>query len=79
MKYCFPPDVEDRVHARMATGQYPTEDDLLREALDTLDAVEGEARDVQAAIDAVKQGDPAVPLNEAFDALRRKHNLPADA
>lgn len=79
MTYQFPADVEERVQARMATGRYATEDEVLREALDTLDDVEAEARELEAAIDAVKKGDVAVPLHEAFDALRKKYSLSGDA
>jgi Arc/MetJ-type ribon-helix-helix transcriptional regulator len=40
MDYQFPPDIEDRVRARMGDGRYQSEDDLLREAMDALDQVE---------------------------------------
>lgn len=75
MTYHLPADVEERVQARMATGRYASEDDVLRDALDTLDTLEADAREVQAAIDAVKEGDSPVPLDQAFDALRKKYGL----
>ena len=75
MTYHFPADVEERVQARMATGRYASEDEVLRDALDTLDTVEADAREVQVAIDAVKEGDAAVPFDQAFDALRKKYDL----
>lgn len=78
MTYHFPADVETRVQTRMATGRYASEDEVLRDALDTLDTVEAEAREVQVAIDAVKNGDAPVPLDEAFDALRKKYDLRTD-
>lgn len=37
MQYQFPPDLDERVRARMTDGAYQSEDDLLREALDALD------------------------------------------
>ena len=74
MTYHFPADVEERVQARMATGRYASEDEVLRDALDTLDTVEADAREVQVAIDAVKEGDAPVPLDQAFEALRKKHD-----
>ena len=40
MSYNFPPDLEGRVKARMSDGQYQSEDDLLREAMDALDQLE---------------------------------------
>ena len=79
MEHHFPPDLEDRIQAGMASGRYASEDDLFRAALDTLESVETEAHGVQAAINAVKNGDIPVPLDDAFSALRQKHNLPTDA
>lgn len=37
MGYKFPPDLEKLVEAQMVAGRYPCEDDLLRDALRTLD------------------------------------------
>jgi Arc/MetJ-type ribon-helix-helix transcriptional regulator len=79
VQHQFSPDLEDRIHAKMASGQYASEDDLFRTALDTLDSVETEARGLQAAIDAVKGGDAPVALDAAFSALRQKYHLPTDA
>lgn len=77
MTYHLPADVEERVQTRMATGRYASEDDVLRDALDTLDTLEADAREVQVAIDAVKEGDAPVPLDQAFDALRKRYDLAA--
>lgn len=75
MTYHLPADVEERVQTRMATGRYASEDDVLRDALDTLDNLEADAREVQVAIGAVKEGDAPVPLDQAFDALRKRYDL----
>ena len=37
MPYHFPSDIEQRVRAQMESGQFETEDDVLREAIDTLE------------------------------------------
>jgi Arc/MetJ-type ribon-helix-helix transcriptional regulator len=37
MGYQFPPDVEKLLREQMATGEYRSEDDLLRDALKALD------------------------------------------
>lgn len=37
MPYHFPSDLERRVRAQMESGQFETEDDVLREAIDTLE------------------------------------------
>lgn len=78
MAYQVPADLEERVQAHMATGRYASEDEVLRDALDTLDTLEAESQGVQAAIDAVKMGDAPLPLHDAFEALRKKHHLSHD-
>ena len=40
MNYQLPSDIEDRLKVRMSEGQYESEDDVLREAMDALDQVE---------------------------------------
>ena len=40
MNYQFPPDIEERLKARMSDGRYQSEDDVLREAMDALDQLE---------------------------------------
>jgi Arc/MetJ-type ribon-helix-helix transcriptional regulator len=37
MPYEFPADIEQRVRAQIASGQFDSEDDVLREAMDTLE------------------------------------------
>ena len=46
MSYQFPPDVDELVRKQMETGDYRTEDDVLREALRSL----SEQRDDWTAI-----------------------------
>ena len=42
MSYQFPPDLQERVKARMISRGVPNEDDVLREAMDALDRLEEE-------------------------------------
>ena len=35
MSYQFPPDIERRLQAHLASGDFPTQDDLLRKAIDS--------------------------------------------
>ena len=44
MSYGFPPDLEQRVKARMISRGVPSEDDVLREAMDALDQLEEDPR-----------------------------------
>jgi Arc/MetJ-type ribon-helix-helix transcriptional regulator len=37
MAYEFPPDIQERIEAQLQTGRFQTEDDVIREAMDTLE------------------------------------------
>ena len=71
MTYAFPPDVEELVAGRMAAGGYATEDDVLRDALRALAEEEEDLAAVREAIAEYRAGDPGLPLDEAFDLVRR--------
>ena len=42
MHYQFPPDLQQRVNARLSNGSYGSEDDVLRDAMNALDALDQE-------------------------------------
>ena len=42
MNYQLPPDIEERLKARMSDSRYQCEDDVLREAMDALDQLDQE-------------------------------------
>lgn len=72
MTYGFPRDSQELIRERMASGRHVTEDELFREAL------REEADDLEAvrqAIDDWGAGDEGVPIDGAFDALRKKHRI----
>lgn len=73
MAYAFPPEVRQLVESAMATGRYPTEDDLLRDALDSLSAESAELQAIEAAINEWRHGDEGVPLDDAFETIRQRH------
>jgi Arc/MetJ-type ribon-helix-helix transcriptional regulator len=78
MPYVFPPDLQALVGEQMASGKYASEDELLRSALRA--SVEAE-QDLDAARESLAEwraGDPGHPLDDAFDAIRRRHG-PGDA
>ncbi len=74
MGYPFPADIQERMGERMASGQYRSEDDLLRAALRALDEELDDLGAVQEAIAEWRAGDEGVPLDEGFDSIRRKKN-----
>ena len=76
MGYSFPPDIQQAVGARMASGQYTSEDDLLRDALRALEEQEEDLAAVKEALAEWCAGDEGVPLDDAFASLHNKHRLP---
>lgn len=79
MAYSFPPDVKQLIESRMASGKYATEDELLRDALEALAAEATELDAIQSAITDWRAGDPGIPLQDAFDQVRLRHNVPTEA
>ena len=73
--YPFPSDIADIVRECMATGLYGCEDDLLRDALHLLADDDADLLAIRAAIADVKAGDPGLPVDAAFDAIRVKHGI----
>ncbi len=78
MSYAFPPDVRQHVQARMASGRYASEDDVLREAFEALTWEEQEFQAVMEAVNALEEGDDGIPLAIAFEQLRQKYGVPSD-
>ncbi len=70
MPYPFPSDVQQMVEARLSSGQYENEDDVLRDALRALTEVDDDLAAVREAIDEWRSGDEGTPLTEAFDEIR---------
>jgi Arc/MetJ-type ribon-helix-helix transcriptional regulator len=73
MSYQFPPDLEERVKARMSDGRYGSEDDLLRQAMDALDQLEQDKitrwdERNQIALEQSRHG-----LSKPLDCRRTRH------
>ena len=74
----LPPDLDQQVKHYLSSGQYQTEEDVLRDALRAL-------ADEQAVLDDIRQGmeDLAAgrgrPLEAVDTDIRKKHNIPQDA
>ena len=75
MGHQFSSEVNRLVQQHMATGHYASEDDLLVEALHTLTDERRELAAIQEGIDSLERGEQGLSLDEAFDAVRRKHNV----
>ena len=56
MSYAFPPDVQHLVDLQMASGRFPSQDALLREALLALTDFDAAVADVQEGIEDERAG-----------------------
>jgi Arc/MetJ-type ribon-helix-helix transcriptional regulator len=79
MSYSFPPDVEKQMRDRLASGQYASEDDVLRNALSALAWEEHEASAVLEAVAALESGEKGIPLADAIAQIRLSTCAPDDA
>jgi Arc/MetJ-type ribon-helix-helix transcriptional regulator len=75
--YPFPPDIELRIRAQIESGQFATEDDVLREAIDTLEKrqrglceLRNKVREADADIAYGRVG--PFDANEAKSAVRKR-------
>ncbi len=71
MHYSFPPDLQQLIEARLASGRYSTEDEVLRDALRALADEDEDLVAVREAVTQWRSGDPGLPLAAAFDEVRR--------
>ena len=79
MSHQFPPDVEAEVRERMATGQYASEDDVLRDALQALKRQDQDIAAIQEAITDMEAGDRGRPFDEFVSDFRAKYSISEDA
>ena len=79
MPQTLPPDLQDFVDHELASGRYRSTEDVLIAGLRLLQ------RDRQEALEGIKealaesQRGEGIPLDEAFDQLRIRHNVPPEA
>ena len=76
--YQFPPDLEDEIKQRMKTGQYKSQDELLREALRALKSRDAEVAAIQEGIDDMEAGRMR-PIGDVADDIRQKQGWTSDA
>ncbi len=73
MSYQFPPDLEELIRKQIATGDYSTEDDVLRDALRSLAVQREDWNAIQAGLETLDNGHPGVSLDEAFREVRKRN------
>ena len=69
MPYDFPAEVRELIDQKMASGKYPTEDELLTRALHALTDYEQAVADIQEGIDDEAAG-RVRPLSDVDAAIR---------
>jgi predicted transcriptional regulator len=79
MNQQFSPTVEKLIRDRMASGRYSSEEELLVEALHSLDEGEEELRAIEGGLASVDRGEEGTLLNVAFDRLRQKHRIQGES
>ncbi|MEQ8789816.1 MAG: hypothetical protein RIC55_26215 [Pirellulaceae bacterium] len=72
--YEFPSDLAHQIKERMTTGQYESEDDLLREALRALRQRDEEVVAIQEGIDDLEAG-RVLSLREFDREFRERKNI----
>ena len=78
MTYQFPPDLDQDIKERMASGLYSSEDDVLRDALRALRSRDQEVAAIQEGVDDMKAG-RVMPLREFDRTFRERNDIPQDA
>jgi antitoxin ParD1/3/4 len=79
MRQTLPPDLQGFVDRELATGRYQSAEEIVIAGLRLLQ------RDRQEALQGIREGlaeserGEGIPLDEAFDQLRAKHNVPPEA
>ena len=70
----IPADILAAIELKIASGEYADQESVLREAMARLDEFDDDVVGLQASIDKWKAGDKGVPVDDAFDMVRRKMN-----
>jgi hypothetical protein len=63
----------------MGSGVYGSEDELLLAALQALENGQADWAAVEESLKTLDEGDQGHSLEDAFDIVRRRHNIPQDA
>lgn len=73
----LPTDLEERINLRLQTESGATVNDVLRKALDSLDAHDEEVIAIQQGLDDLENG-RVVPLRDFDRDFRSRHNISLD-
>ena len=79
MSYPFPPKLDELVKRQMAVGNFESEDELLIVALRSLEDEQADSAAIEESLKTLDQGEEGLSLDESFDTVRKRHNIPQDA
>ena len=79
MSYHFPPELNALVQRQMAVGVFASEDEFLILAVRSFESQQEDWMAIQRSLDSLDSGEQGLSLEEAFDVVRQRHNIPADA
>jgi len=68
----IPEDVQAAIDAKVASDQYADEETVLREAMASLTEFDEDVAKVQEAINRWQAGDEGMPIDAAFEKVRRE-------
>ena len=74
----LPPDLDHQVKHYLASGQYQTEEEVLRDALQALAEEQNVRDDIRQGLEDLQAG-RGRPLEDVDADLRKKYNIPQDA
>jgi predicted transcriptional regulator len=71
MAHEFSPAVEQLIRDKMASGRFASEEELLVEALQSLEESDKELQAIEEGLASVDRGEQGVPLDDAFARVRQ--------
>ena len=74
MPYAFPPEIAEPVGRRVTSGQFPSEDEVLKAALHALDERDAELVAIQAGLADLEAGRVS-SLADVDARLRTRHTI----
>ena len=74
MAFPFPPDLQEFVRKRLASGEYASEEEILRNAFQALAEEEEDLDGVREALTEWQAGDSGIPLEDAVKTIRKNHH-----
>jgi len=79
MNYQFPPELDALIRQQMSAGEFASEEEFLLLAVRSFEAQQEDWAAIQQSLNSLDAGEQGLSLDEAFDVVRQRHNIPTDA